>query len=242
MNNLLITAKAFFILSASLIVFSLGVKLFSSLVKTPDSFTTSHEKGIEVVDLGMVIDEINPQYLALATKIENLKEGQKLTLKLHNYGGNVSTASLLINAIKASKGDITADITGVTFSSGTAIACATNKVIIRPNSFLMQHPVQEGNGFSFRPTERLGLIEYSRRSMLDCKKHGIFSQDDIDAVSRGNEVYAWQLPDGSFISLISPLPGALPAPSAQPATTGTYTWRPDFTPKGIPSYAPSYGR
>ena len=235
-------SKSIFILSASVIVFSIGVKLFGSLVKTPDSFTTSKVNGVEVVDLGMVIDEINPQYLALANKIENLKEGQKLTLKLHNYGGNVSTASLLVNAIKASKGDIKADVVGVTFSSGTAIACACNEVVIRPNSFLMQHPVQEGNGFSFHATQRLGLIAYGAQSMLDCKKHGIFSDQDIEAVVRGNEVYAWQLPDGSFISLISPLPGALPAPSAQPATTGTYTWRPDFTPTGIPSYAPSYGR
>src|SRR5688572_8618807 len=114
-------SKAVFFLALSLIAGSIGFALSGKLVfPSNTSYTLEKKDGVLVLDVGNIIQEINPDYLKLADKIEGLDKDDTLVIKLHNYGGAVSTASLLTNAIKASKATVIADVVGTTYSSGTA--------------------------------------------------------------------------------------------------------------------------
>jgi len=65
------------------------------------------------------------------------------TIIIHSMGtgGAVPVIIQLMNAMKESKATVVVEISGAAYSAHAVLACAADKVIVRPGSFLMFHPI-----------------------------------------------------------------------------------------------------
>lgn len=71
--------------------------------------------------------------------VDSLKEGEKATIEINSVGGLVTEGVAMANAIKNSKAEITAHVTGLAASMASVVACACQKLVFDEASFFMIH-------------------------------------------------------------------------------------------------------
>lgn len=76
---------------------------------------------------------------AVKAFVDSLREGEKATIEINSVGGLVTEGIAMANAIKNSKAEITAHVTGLAASMASVVACACQKLVFDEASFFMIH-------------------------------------------------------------------------------------------------------
>jgi hypothetical protein len=146
------------------------------------------------IDLGPEILDMS-QYGSLGEILRGLPEDATVNLYLHNYGGSVNGLAYLSNALLKTKAHVKAIVDGPTYSAGAFLACYADEIDLYPNSTLMFHI-----GSMMIPglanTHMIDtIITSSKRlivnSMTECQKKGITTEQDLQDVLNGRELYVF---------------------------------------------------
>lgn len=76
---------------------------------------------------------------AVKAFVDSLKEGEQATIEINSVGGLVTEGIAMANAIKNSKAEIKAHVTGLAASMASVVACACQKLVFDEASFFMIH-------------------------------------------------------------------------------------------------------
>lgn len=200
MKNLLIASKIIFILVASALLLAPAAFL-NRIVFPPTPYSISHSAFSKEyhVDLYSTFVELNSDYIDLAQLIKTMPKGNKIIFHMHNYGGSVEALSLLVNAVESTKAETTAYVDAPSYSAGAVFSCATNNLVMEPNSFIMFH----GMAADGEMVKEAGLIGYSKKLLTQCVEKGILREEDIYNINNGKEVYVSQKVNNNKITYTS---------------------------------------
>jgi ATP-dependent protease ClpP protease subunit len=89
------------------------------------------------------IDEPS-EYNELCHTLRTAHKGDTITLHLNTPGGHVDSAFMIVDAIKASKAKVTANLSGTVASAGTIIALACDTLTVADHTSFMIHNYSAG--------------------------------------------------------------------------------------------------
>lgn len=181
----------------SIVLLSLG--MISKEARAADSVT---KPNVIEIDLG---DSIGPleYYKVVNNLLNNATEKDTVKLLLHNFGGSSTSMAYISNAIERTKAHVIAKIDGPTFSAGAFIACFADEVDLLPNSSLMFHLGSMTFSGTINAQTLDAMLDMQKRlvvrSMGECKKKGLVTDEDIKSVLDGKDVYVYPSTKGKVI-------------------------------------------
>jgi ATP-dependent protease ClpP protease subunit len=131
-------------------------------------------------------------YKDLVRGLRLLTKEDTVVLHLANFGGFVQTGVMIINAMKASKAHIIANVEAPSYSMGALIACAGDEIKMEPYSFLMFHDYS--GDFAGKGSEAGDMIRALDKMSLnllmnECVPKGILTEEQANSILRGVDVY-----------------------------------------------------
>lgn len=162
-------------------------------------FTIASNVGYELVQEGCdyhfyMSDSIGSvhNYEDMIRGLKALPAGTKVVLHLANFGGYVHTGVQIVNAMKASKAHVVAEVEGPSYSMGALIACAADELKMHPYTFLMFHDFS--GGFQGKGSESRDMIDafHTMTGNLmrnECKAKGVLDDSQIKRIQDGTDIY-----------------------------------------------------
>lgn len=150
------------------------------LVAVADNVSANYNKEYRVP---YVINDTNIN--ELISKVNNLKEGERLVLNVNSLGGSAGPLYELVNAMHKTKGHVIAHVTGYAESAGGLIALSSSELVVEPLTIFMFHGVQNSTGAVLGAD---GLINNS----LICEYilKGILTSDELNTIfTNHSELY-----------------------------------------------------
>lgn len=95
------------------------------------------------------------------------KKFSNIDIRLHSYGGSVLEGTVIFNAIKRSKANVTVYIDGVAASMASIIMLAAKKIVIAENAFIMIHvPSAAVEGSAQTLTDSAQLLKSMEKNFI----------------------------------------------------------------------------
>lgn len=150
-------------------------------------YTISKSGHVYIVDLGQQITAAQPDYIELQQLILGLSKDDTVMVKLHGYGGEVTDASLIRDALHHTEATTVAYVDGPSYSAHAYIACAAQRIHLESDAMLMFHAPysqQPGDG-------RAGLVAFAGQMLQECVDKGILTKQNVTDIMLGKEVYVF---------------------------------------------------
>ena len=130
-------------------------------------------------------------YTALINRIDDLGEGDSLTLQLDSIGGDVDGCIALVDAIENTPADVTAVLSGRVYSAASIIALRCPQIQVGPYARMMIHSWSGVGGFG-KYNEVVADYEFNQKFLksffCDTYKHFLTDQE-IQQVLDGKDLY-----------------------------------------------------
>lgn len=101
----------------------------------------------------------------VAETIRSLQPGEELKLRVNSYGGEVTSALEIMNALELTKGTVTAEVDGMAASAAGIILTKVSHIDADPHSIVLIHTVVNGNGQKMNDTDP--MIAWMNQQLKD---------------------------------------------------------------------------
>ncbi len=147
------------------------------------------EKNHTKVFLADAIEE-PANYNELCYKLKTASPAEVFTLYINTPGGLISSATMVIDAIKTSKAKVIAEISGTVASAGTIITLACDEVIVADHTEFMIHNYSAGiQGKGHEMKARQEFMDKSLNQAFKTFYAGFLSDDEMEAVIDGKDLW-----------------------------------------------------
>lgn len=112
----------------------------------------------------------------VAETIRSLQPGDQLTLRINSYGGEVTSALEIMNALELTKGTVNAEIDGMAASAAGIILTKVSHITADPHSIVLIHTVVNGQGQKMNDTDP--MIAWMNLQLKDAVS-GILTPEEV---------------------------------------------------------------
>jgi ATP-dependent protease ClpP protease subunit len=129
-------------------------------------------------------------YSELCHKLRTAEKGDTFTIHLNTPGGMIDSAMMIIDAIKASKAKVTAQLTGTVASAGTIIALSCDQVAVADHTAFMIHNYSGGlSGKGHEMKARQEFIDSSLKAAFESFYQGFLTEKEMKDVIDGKDMW-----------------------------------------------------
>lgn len=130
------------------------------------------------------------QYVKLFDMIRSASPNDIIRININSPGGSLVTGLQLLNSMRESEAHIITVLDGEAFSLAPLILLAGDEIVVNDHSALMFHNYSWGNvGKGNETRERQMASDRQYKSMLKAYASPFLSDDEIDRVIRGEDLY-----------------------------------------------------
>jgi len=132
------------------------------------------------------------EYIELYYVLMTANLGDTVQLNISSPGGRVDTMVSIAGMMHSSPAHVIANVTGPAYSAAAMITLAADEVRMAQGAFLMYHDIQVGDISGERGRIVEALTTYKRiveEFFVAYNTKGILTQEEIDGLFDGNEVY-----------------------------------------------------
>ena len=156
----------------------------SSIIKTQ-----KHEMNVHQV---FIDEEIGPpnKYRELISMLYMASQTDTFIFYINSPGGELDSASAIIEAILVTEATVNAILIGQCFSAASFIALNCDDVIVTDSAEMMIHTAQFSAGGNTHSIK--GSVDFSHKvinKMLDKTYTGFLTEQEIDSVKKGQEIW-----------------------------------------------------
>lgn len=158
---------------------------------SPIGFEVDHRQPDLVL---YIYDQIGPEvdYVEFVHALRYADEGQEVTIHINSPGGNLNSCMSIINAMEASKANITTVVDGEAASAAAMIWLAGHeKVLASRHTVVMLHGAGCGFGYS-KTADIINTTQATNRiveSLLDDLAVGFLTDEEREDIRKGVDVY-----------------------------------------------------
>jgi len=139
-----------------------------------------------------ISDEISAPdtYNELCHRLRTAKSKDTFTLYLNTPGGYIDSALMLIDAIKTSKAEVNAHISGTVASAGTVITLACDKVTVAPHTAFMIHNYSSGmQGKGHEMKAYQNFVDKNLNGAFKELYAGFLEEDEMQDIIDGKDLW-----------------------------------------------------
>lgn len=150
-----------------------------------EAYTIEHSffSKTYTVDMKSNVTSDYGQYKDLADLIRSLNKDETIIFTMYNFGGDVQSLNLLINAMDETEGNTVANVIASSYSAGAVLTCHAKQINMAKNSYLMFHNPRYIDGFKVEVVPPGPLRSAVNLALQACVPHGILSQKEIDKMN-----------------------------------------------------------